>query len=67
MIEIETTMTSTNSNDNKMHVSDKTAATRVANPAKRLLAEAGIGSMTKEQQHAFFEQMQLAMGGAGYK
>ncbi len=50
-----------------MQVSDETAATQVANPAKRLLAEAGIGNMTEEQQNAFFKQMQLAMGGAAFR
>ncbi len=50
-----------------MQVSDKTAMTQVANPAERLLAEAGIDSMTEEQRHAFFKQMQFTMGGAGYR
>ncbi len=59
-------MANTN-NDNETQVLEETAATRVANPAERLLAEAGINNMTKEQQNAFFEQMQLAMGGAGFR
>mmetsp|Transcript_11620 Transcript_11620/g.23753 ORF Transcript_11620/g.23753 Transcript_11620/m.23753 type:complete len:109 (+) Transcript_11620:178-504(+) len=60
-------MVNTNNNKNKTQVSDETAGTRVANPAERLLAEAGIGNMTEEQRNAFFEQMQLAMGGAGFR
>ena len=44
-------MANTNTNnDNETQVSEETAATRVANPAERLLAEA-----TKEQRNAFFE------------
>ncbi len=50
-----------NNNDYKTQVLEETAATRVANPAKRLIAEAGIGTMTKEQRNAFFEQMQHAI------
>ncbi len=63
----QTTKTNTNSNENKMQVSDKTAAIWMANPAKRFLAEAGISSTTKKLWITFFEQMQLAMGGTGYK
>ncbi len=59
-------MANTN-NDNETQVLEETAATRVANPAERLLAEAGINNMTKEHQNAFFEQMHLAMGGAGFR
>ncbi len=55
-------MTSTHRNDDKMQVLDETAVTQVAYPAERLLVEAGICYMTKEQQNAFFEQVQLAMG-----
>ncbi len=50
-----------------MQVLDKTAETWVGYPAKRLLTEAGVSNMTKEQILAFFEQMKLAMGGASYR
>ncbi len=60
-------MTITHSNNNKMQVFNKTAATWVANLAERLLVEAGISNMTKEQWNTFFKQMQLAIGGTSYR
>ncbi len=60
-------MTNTDSNKNEMHISNKMVTTWVTIPAKRLLAEAELGNMTKEQQNTFFKQMQLAMGGIGFR